>query len=131
MLQIVVVFGLIKIVGCLVALVKPDFLRKTIDFFLIGSRLYVVGTIRLILGGLLLILATQARWWGFVVVFGLLAAASGILFFFLALKRTKILLKRLQTQPERVLRVWVMICIAIWLILIYSLLPVTPGPAPY
>lgn len=131
MVWFVVIVGILKIACCLITLVVPNFLRKAVGFVSIGSRLYLVGFLRLVLGVLLLILAYQVRLWGYVVTIGLLASASGLSIFFLALKRTKKLLQRLVNQSNLVLRLLAILAIAIWAVLIYSLLPAIPVPACY
>lgn len=127
----VVIVGIVKITCCLITLIVPNFLRKTIGFFSIGSRLYLVGFLRLVLGVLLLILTYQVRLWGYVVTIGLLASASGMSIFFLALKRTKKLLQRLLNQSNLVLRLLVILALIIWAVLLYSLLPVILVPVRY
>lgn len=123
MVWIVLAAGYLAIVFCLVILIAPKFLSRTIDFFSIGSRLYLAGLARLVLGVMLLILATQTRLWGYVVTIGLVAAASGLSIFFFALKRTKQLLSRLQNQSNLVMRLFAIIALFIWVLLIYALLP--------
>lgn len=127
MVWFVVIVGILKIACCLITLVVPNFLRKAVGFFSIGNRLYLVGFLRLVLGLLLLTLAYQVRLWGYVVTIGLLASASGMSIFFLALKRTKKLLQRLVNQSNLVLRLLVILALIIWAVLLYSLLPVIPA----
>ena len=123
----VLILGCIAIAFCLAILIAPKIARRMVDFFSIGSRLYLVAVVRLALGVMLLILASQARFWGYLVTVGLLAAASGLSVFFFALRRTKKLLSRLQNQPNFVLRLLVIIALAIWVLLIYALLPAVPA----
>jgi len=126
MAWIILIAGFAKIVYCLAILIAPKILRKTVDFFSIGSRLYVAGLLRLLLGVILLILSTQARSWGYVVIVGLVLSASGLSLFFLALRRIKKILGRLQNQPNFILRLFAITGLTIWVLLIYSLLPAVP-----
>lgn len=123
MVWIVLSVGYVITAVCLAILVAPGILRKILSFFSLGSRLYLAGSLRLVLGVMLLALATQARLWGYVVGIGLLLAASGLCVFFFALRRTKKLLARLEQQSNLVLRLGALFGIAIWVVLIYSLLP--------
>ena len=123
MAWIVLILGSVAIACCLAIVIAPKFGHRIIDFFSIGSRLYLAGFVRLLLGVLLLILASQARLWGYVVIIGLIAAASGLSIFFFALKRTKKLLARLGNQSNLLLRLLAIIALAIWALLIYALLP--------
>lgn len=126
MVQVILVLGYLIIAYCLVIVVQPKTLRKTIDFLSIGSRLYLAGFIRLILGIVLLFLAGQTRFWGYVVTIGLLSAASGLSLFFFALKRTKKLLLRLRNQSNLILRLYAIIGLALWVVLVYALLAAVP-----
>lgn len=126
MVWIVLTIGSLAIALCLAILIVPKLLGKVADFFSIGSRLYLAGVIRLAAGVILLILATQARFWGYVVTVGLFAAASGLSLFFFPLKRTKKLLSRLQNQSNLMLRLLTTLALVIWALLIYALLPAVP-----
>ncbi len=123
MVGFILIIAYLKIASSSVILVAPKLLRRIIDFFSIGSRLYLAGVLRLVLGVLLLLSATQARLWGYVVTLGLVVAASGISCFFLALRRTKKLLARLRNQSNPFLRLYAIIGLLIWLVLIYAFLP--------
>ena len=130
MVWAIIVVGYLIIAYCLVILVEPKSLRRTIDFLSIGNRLYLVGFVRLILGIVLLFLAGQTKFWGYVVTIGLLSAASGLSLFFFALKRTKKLLLRLRNQSNLILRLYAIMGLALWVVLIYALLAVAPLSSP-
>ena len=123
MVWVVLVLAYLVIALCLLVLIAPRFLRKMIAFFSVGNRLYLAGFIRITLGVLLLFLASQSRLWGYVVVVGLIAAAAGLSIFFFALRRTKQLLLRIQNQSNLVLRLYTILGLAIWALLVYALLP--------
>ena len=123
MIWIVLTIGYLAIAMCLAILVVPQVLRRITNFFFIGSRLYVAGGMRIIFGILLLLLASQARFWAYVVMMGLLATAAGISLFFIPLRRTKKLLQRLQQQSNLKLRLFAIIGLVLWVLLVYSLLP--------
>ncbi len=126
MVWIILIAGSLAIVLCLAILIVPKTLRRLIDFLSVGSRIYRVGVIRIVLGVMLLILATHCRLWGYVITVGLLAAASGLSLFFFPLRRTKKLLSRLQNQSNLALRLFAIVALAIWVLLIYALLPAVP-----
>ena len=126
MVWIILIAGSLAIILCLAILIVPKTLRRIIDFLSLGSRIYLVGIIRIVLGVMLLILATHCRLWGYVVTVGLLASASGLSLFFFPLRRTKKLLSRLQNQSNLVLRLFAILALVIWALLIYALLPVVP-----
>ena len=123
MVWIVLIAGLAAITCCLLILIVPRFLRRMIVFFSVGSRLYLGGFIRITLGVLLLLFASQSRLWGYVVAVGLIVAAAGLSVFFFGLRRIKQLLLRIQNQSNLVLRLYAIFGLAIWALLVYALLP--------
>ena len=120
---VILIIGFLIIIYCLAILAAPRTARRTIDFFFIGSRLYLAGFIRLVLGVGLLFLSSYTKLWGYVVTIGLLAAASGLSIFFFPLRRTKKVLSRIQNQSDTVLRLWTIVALAIWSFLIYAIVP--------
>lgn len=131
MAEIVFVTGVLVIILCLAGLLKPNLIRRMVDFFFVGSRLYLAGVIRLTLGLMLLLLASRSSCWGYLVIIGIIAAASGLSIFFFALKRSKALLKRIKNKSDFVLRIYLIIGIAIWSGLLYSLLPLVLPFSPH
>ena len=125
MIWVALTIAYLAIAMCLAILVKPQILRRITNFFFIGSRLYLAGVVRIIFGILLLILASQARFWAYIVIMGLLATAAGISLFFIPLRRTKKLMQRLQQQSSLKLRLFAIIGLVLWALLVYSLLPVS------
>lgn len=123
MVWIIFIAGWLIIGYYLAILIAPRCLRKTIDFFSIGSRLYLVGFIRLILGLMLLTLSSQARLWWYIVIIGLLSAASGLYLFFCALRRTKKLLGQIKNQSNLILRIIAIIALVLWGLLLYAIFP--------
>lgn len=126
MVWIVLSLSYLAIACCLVILVVPNWLRTIVSFISFGKRLYIAGLIRIIFGVMLLMLSSCSRFWGFVVIMGLISAAAGFSFFIIALKRTKKLLQRLQNQSDIILRLFAIAGLAIWSLLVYSLLPAIP-----
>ena len=129
MLWFILTVGYALMALCLAILAVPKILRAILDFFSIGSRLYLAGFLRLAVGVVLLILATQTRFWGYVVTIGLISAASGMSVFFFALRRTKKLLLRFKKQSNLTLRLYAIAGLIIWAVLVYSLSPADSGPA--
>lgn len=113
----------LAIIACLSILIKPKVLHKLVAFFSIGNRLYTAGYVRIAFGILLLFLAVQSKLWGYVVTIGLLLIASGVCVFFFGLSRTKNLFTRIKRQSPLTLRLYAGLALAIWSILIHSLLP--------
>lgn len=126
MAWIVLVISYLIVAFSLLVLLAPKFLRKAVDLFSIGSRIYTVGLLRLILGVLFLMLATQARLWGYVIALGLACSASGLFIFFIPLRRTKKFLQRLENLSNFTLRILAAIGFVVWSLLIYSILPAIP-----
>jgi uncharacterized protein YjeT (DUF2065 family) len=127
MAWIILIAAHLSIAFYLLITIVPTALGKIITFFSIGSRLYLLGLLRLALGIMLLALAAHSRLWGYVIAVGLILAASGLSLFFFALRRTKKLLLRLQSQTNPALRLFALIALAIWAVLIYALVPALPA----
>lgn len=130
MFVVIVIVSFCLIVYQLVILFAPKTLRLTIAFFSFGSRVYLVGLVRLLFGILILTQAAQARFWAYAITVGLILAAFGLTIFFIPLKRTKKLLHRLQEQSDLKLRVLVTFGIVILALLIYAILPESAAVRP-
>ncbi|MFH1046586.1 MAG: hypothetical protein V1727_06475 [Candidatus Omnitrophota bacterium] len=121
MVWLILTLGSIIVIADLAIMALPKLFRLAIDLLAIGSRLYLVGIVRIIAGIMLLILAPQARLWWYVVIFGLICTASGCSIFFLPLRRTKKLFSRLQHQSHLAIRLWTALSLLLWIFLFYAL----------
>ncbi len=85
--------------------VKPELIKKVLAFFQEGKRLYLAGTVRVVIGGVLLFAAAEARVIGAMVILGLLFVTAGILIFVVGPEKLKILLKWWEEMPLWVCRI--------------------------
>ncbi len=121
MVWIVFTLGSLSVVMALLTLTFPKILGKILSFFSKGNRLYLLGILRTTLGIMLLILSPQARLWWYVIIIGFLYTASGLSFFFFALRRTKKILSRFTQRPAIQIRTYAFIALAMWVFLFYAL----------
>jgi hypothetical protein len=69
----------IFIVGFGVAFfVNPNIIKQYMNFWKAGKRLYLGAVLAFLIGIVFLLAASQCRWTGFIVAFGILSVAKGI-----------------------------------------------------
>ena len=71
---------LLVISGC-VLILKPETIKKVMDYVKEGNRVYGIAVIRIVIGIILLLASSQARIAWVVFILGLLPVATGILVF--------------------------------------------------
>ena len=116
----------IKIVGiaivfiAIVYLLKPDVLKRLMEFFKQGKRLYFAGLIRFALAIVFLLGARECDITWVIVVFGILFLISGLLIFTLGLEKLRAILDWYQKQSLLLLRALALIALAIGAAIIYA-----------
>jgi uncharacterized protein YjeT (DUF2065 family) len=104
----------------IVYFLKPDIMKRLMEFFKQGRRMYFAAMIRLVLAVVFLLAARQCRHFWVIFVFGVLFIISGLLVFILGLEKVKSYISWWQKQPLVLLRVVALISLAIGAIIIYS-----------
>jgi energy-coupling factor transporter transmembrane protein EcfT len=104
----------------IVYFLKPDIMKRLMEFFKQGRRMYFAAMIRLVLAVVFLLAARQCRHFWVIFVFGVLFIISGLLVFILGLEKVKSYISWWQKQPLVLLRVVALIGLAIGAIIIYS-----------
>ena len=116
----------IKIVGimCIVIgilyVLKPDVLKRLVEFFKKGRRMYLAGLIRFALAVLFLIGAGDCREKWVIVGFGIIFLLSGLFVFTLGPGRLRGMLEWFQRQPALLVRFIGVIALAIGAGIVYS-----------
>ena len=85
-------------------LVKPKQMRKLFVFFKQGKRIYIAGVIRIIIGIILLLAATQCKMGGFITVIGIVTLVAGILIFALGKDKCITFIEKVEGFSTNVLR---------------------------
>ncbi len=111
----------IFIVGFGVAyFVKPGMIKPYMAFWKNKKRLYLGGALAFLIGIVLLLAASQCRWTGFIVAFGILSVAKGIWLFIISQEKAISILDWWTKRPIIWLRVHALCAVIIGVLLIYS-----------
>jgi len=117
---VVKVIGIVFIFMAIVYFLKPDIMKRLMEFFKQGKRIYIAGVIRFVLAIVFLLAANQCERTWVIIVFGILFMISGLLVFTLGTKRLKSMLDWWQKQSVLLLRVIALITLAIGAVIIYA-----------
>ena len=120
MAEIVRLIGLIVAVAGVVFIVKIKTLKQLLAFWDEGKRVYVLGGIRILVGLILLLSASQCRVVWIIFIMGILAIINGAAIFVLGMEKSKEVIKVWLEKPDKTLRSVSLIVIAIGLVLLYS-----------
>lgn len=111
---------LIIVVG-IIYLVSPKVMRQVMAYYEQGKRIYTGGVIRLLFSVILLLVASQCRLVGIVIVFGILFLIGGILVFALGLDKLKSILRWYTEKSDIVLRLFAVLAVIIGALLLFSI----------
>jgi uncharacterized protein YjeT (DUF2065 family) len=111
---LIIVFGIIY-------LVSPKVVRQVISYFEQGKRIYAGGVIRILFSVILLLVASQCRWVGVVIVFGILFLVGGIFVFAFNLEKSKSILRWYAEKSDIVLRLFAILTVVIGVLLLFSI----------
>ena len=114
------VIGIVFVFMTIVYFLKPDIMKRLMEFFKQGRRMYFAAIIRLVLAVVFLLAARQCRQFWVIFAFGILFIISGLLIFILGLEKVKSYVSWWQKQPVMLLRVMAVVGLAIGAIIIYS-----------
>jgi uncharacterized protein YjeT (DUF2065 family) len=114
------VIGIVFVFMTIVYFLKPDIMKRLMEFFKQGRRMYFAALIRFVLAIVFLLAAGQCRYFGVIFAFGVLFIISGLLIFILGPKKVKSYINWWQKQPLLLLRVMALIGLAIGALIIYS-----------
>jgi uncharacterized protein YjeT (DUF2065 family) len=114
------VIGIVLVFAAAVYLVKPDVMKRILEFFKKGNRLYIAGSIRFALAIVFLLGASRCQRPWVIIAFGILLLIGGLLIFVLGPEKLRGLLEWWQRQPVLLLRVIALIFLVIGAIIVYS-----------
>lgn len=119
--MVVKLIGVLVVVLSIVFLLNPKALRQYFAICQKGKKLYVGAVIRVLVGLLLLLGASQCRLPGIIIAFGILAIVKAGLIFVLGLDKIKSMLKSWQEKPDLILRLMSFLTIFIGALILYSI----------
>lgn len=117
---VILILGvLIGAVG-IVLLLRPDIMKRFMEFFKQGKRIYLAALLRLALAVIFLLGARECDITWVIAVLGILFLISGLLILILGPEKIRRLFDWCEKQPVLLLRVMSLIALAIGAIIIYS-----------
>ncbi len=114
------IIGIVFVFITIVYLLKPDIMKRIMEFFKQGTRLYFAALLRLVLAVIFLLAARQCSQFWVIFAFGVLFIISGLLIFILGPEKVKSYISWWQKQPFIFLRFVALIGLAIGALIIYS-----------
>jgi len=101
-------------------LLKPDVMKRIIEFFKQGRRMYFAGLVRFVLAVVFLLAASDCKMPWVIIVFGILFIIGGLLIFILGPEKVRSMLEWWQKQSVFILRVLALITLAVGAIIVYA-----------
>jgi hypothetical protein len=120
MLMLVNAIGALIIIGSCIFLVFPKAMKSYLDFLSLGRRVYLLGILRFMLGGCLLVAAKQARFQGILTVLGTVTIMGAVLIFFLKDQQIKAILGWYQKRSILSTRLLACLMAALGILILYS-----------
>jgi len=117
---VVKVVGIVFVLTGIVYLLKPDVMKRLMEFFKKGKRIYFAGLIRFALAIVFLLAARECDITWVIVAFGILFLIGGLLIFILGPGKIRAIIEWWQRQPVWLLRVIALIFLAIGAVIVYS-----------
>jgi len=121
MLILVKLIGIITVGMGIIFLLSPKTMRQFMLLWEKGKRLYIGCILRILIGIIFLLAASQCRLVGVIVTLGILLIISGSIIFILGLDRVKTMLKWWYGRSLLVLRLIALIPIAVGVVILYSI----------
>jgi uncharacterized protein YjeT (DUF2065 family) len=110
---------IISLLG-IVYLLRPDIIKKLMNFFKKDKRIYLSGVLRLALAVVFLVAARECRYPWIIFACGIIFLTGGLLIFLLGPERTRKILDWYEEQSTLIFRVIAVIVLVFGLIIILS-----------
>jgi uncharacterized protein YjeT (DUF2065 family) len=116
----------IKSLGIVIALIgivyllRPDVMKRLMEFFKQGKRIYFAGLMRFALAVVFLLGARECDISWVIAAFGVLFLIGGLLIFILGAEKLKSIIDWWQKKSPLLLRLMALIALAIGAVIIYS-----------
>ena len=118
MVIFVKLFGIIIVAFGVAYLLNPNIIKQYMAFWKRGKRMYMGGALSLLIGIIFLLAASQCRWRGFIVAFGILALVKGIWLLVTPPEKMVSMMNWWTERPIAFLRVHALFAIALGALLI-------------
>ena len=116
----------IKSLGILIALMgivyllRPEIIKRLMNFFKKGRRIYLPGLLRFALAVVFFLGARECRYFWVIFASGIIFLTGGLLIFMLGPEKIRRMLDWYQEQPLFIFRIIALIVLAFGAIIIYS-----------
>jgi hypothetical protein len=117
---IVKIIGIIMTSVATVYLLKPQVMKRLIEFFRQGKRIYFAASLRLVVAVVFLLAARECDITWVIVLLGILLLISALLIFILGAEKLKSILDWYLKKSLLVLRILALIALALGAITIYA-----------
>jgi len=117
---VIKILGIFFVLIGIVFLLRPDVMKRLMEFIKKGKRIYFAGVIRFVLAIVFLLGASECYQKLVIAAFGILFLMSGLLIFILGPEKIRRMLDWYQKQPILLLRVMAVIVLAFGAIIVYS-----------
>ena len=118
--KVILVIGILIGLCGVVALIRPDFYRKALKFFMHGKLVYIAAGLRIVLGVVFLISALSCSIPWIIIIFGILFLAAGITMFAVKLEKLKNMLDWFGQRSPLAIRLFAVIALVIAGIILYA-----------
>jgi len=101
-------------------LLRPDIIKKLMEFFKKGGRVYIAALVRFALAVVFFVGARECRYSWVIFIFGILFLLSGLLIFILGPDKIRRMLDWYGKQPTLIFRIIALIVIAVGVVVVFS-----------
>ncbi|MHC4646349.1 MAG: hypothetical protein ACYTBJ_12685 [Planctomycetota bacterium] len=115
---VIKIIGIVFVLIAVAYLLKPPIMKRLMEFFKKGPRIYMAGVIRFVLGILFLLAATECKKPWVIGGFGVLFLISALLIFLIGSERLRSVFEWWQKQSNLLLRVVAFITLAVGVVII-------------
>jgi hypothetical protein len=122
-MNIVIVIKSLGIIFALIGLgylLRPDVMKRLMEFFKKGRRIYFPGLLRLALAVVFFVGARECRYFWVILAAGIIFLAGALLIFVLGPEKIRRILDWYQEQPTLIFRVIAVIVLVFGMIIIFS-----------
>lgn len=121
--HIVWIIGAIMALGGVAMVLKPDWMKRTMDFFTARHRFQAAAVLKLIIGVVFLVLATQSRMPWVIILIGILIAVGNLWALLINPDTARNFMLWWQKKPFWVYRLWGIMGVIFGGIIIYAGIP--------
>lgn len=112
--------GILLVLIAIMYFIKPDIIKRMMEFFKQGRRIYIVGLLRFALAVIFLLGATHCRVRWVIIALGILFMLGGLLVFMLGPNKIRSIIDWWQKQSIFLLRVLALIGLALGAVIIFA-----------